>query len=310
MFANSVLESIGDTPLIELTGLRPEGGARILVKWEGANPTGSMKDRMALAMVRGAEREGLLEPGQRIVEYTGGSTGASLAFVCAVDDRPISLVSADCFADEKIRTMRAFGAAVRVLETPEGKVYPGIVDEMEAAVAEVQDETDAYFTHQMENPHQPAGYESMGEEILADCPEITDFVMSYGTGGCLTGNARVFRPEGVRITAVEPAESPLITEGTAGSHNVEGTSAGIVPPLFGDEFEGTPYDDITTVAEADARAMVRKVAKADGLFPGTSTGVNLSAAVEVARTRDPDDVVVTVACDTGLKYLHGNLYVD
>lgn len=301
MHAESVIGAVGDTPLIELPGIRPEGGARILVKWEGANPTGSMKDRMALAMVRGAEAEGRLDPGQRIVEYTGGSTGTSLAFVCAVEDRPLSLVTADCFSDEKIRTMRTFGADLTIHETPEGKIYPGIVDEFEAYVEEIQAETGAYFTHQMENPHQAGGYERMGEEILEACPEITDFVMGYGTAGCLTGNARVLQPEGVHMTTVEPAESPLLTEGSTGSHNMEGVSPGIVPPLLEDE----TYDDVVAIPQTDAAEMARRVAKTDGLFSGTSSGMNLAAAVDIAAERDPDDAVVTVACDTGLKYLHG-----
>ncbi|MFC6732558.1 PLP-dependent cysteine synthase family protein [Haladaptatus sp. DYSN1] len=304
MHAHSVIEAVGNTPLIELPGIRPEGGARIFVKWEGGNPTGSMKDRFALSMIRGARRDGLLDPGQRVVEYTGGSTGSSLAFVCAVMDHPTTMVTADCFAQEKIRTMRAFGAEVIVHETPDGSVYPGIIDDMMAYVEEVKAETEAYHTHQFENPYLLDGYTKMGEEILDDCPDVTDFVMSYGTGGCLTGNAEVLKPAGARITAVEPAESPLLSEGRSGNHHIEGIAVGVNPPIF----EREPYDDVRAPSESTAREMIQRVAKTDGLFGGLSTGLNLAAAVEIANERDPDDAVVTVACDTGLKYLQGDLF--
>lgn len=303
MLADSTLDAVGDTPLVDLSEFGPSGGARTLVKWEGANPTGSMKDRMALAMVRGAERAGELAPDQRVVEYTGGSTGSSLAFVCAATDRPATMVTADCFAEEKIRTMRALGADVIVHETPEGRIYPGFVDDLMEYVDEVVEGTGAYHTDQFVNPHHTEGYAEMGREILADCPDVTDFVMSYGTGGCLVGNGRVLEPEGVRLTAVEPAESPLLTEDRTGSHSVEGVAVGR-PPTGLDELE---YDPLA-VPEAEARETARRLATETGLFAGTSSGLNVAAAVRVAAERDPDDVVVTVACDTGLKYLAGGLF--
>lgn len=306
MYAASALEAVGDTPLVELDGVRPEGGARILAKWEGANPTGSMKDRMAKSAVERAERGGDLEPGQRIVELTGGSTGASLAFVATVTDHPISLVSADCFGEEKRRMMRALGADLEVMETPEGKIYPGIVADMEELVEAVVEETGAYYHDQFNNPHDPAGYASLGEEILRDCPEVTDFVMSVGTGACSTGTARALRDGGAdaTVTLVEPDESAVLSRGETGSHNVEGVAVGIEPPHLEDHL----YDDVVAVPEAEARRTARRVAAEEGLFAGTSTGLNVAAATRVAANRPADAAVVTVAVDTGIKYLDGDLY--
>jgi cysteine synthase A len=302
-------DAIGRTPLIELPRLRPEGGARLLAKWEGANPTGSMKDRMALAMIQGAEREGLLSPGQRVVEYTGGSTGSSLAFVCAALDHPLSIVTADCFSQEKIRTMRALGADVEVLETPEGKVYPGLGGRLMERAKEIQEATGAYWTNQIKNPHQVDGYAGMAREILAECPGITDFVMAVGGGGCATGNARTFREAGahVRTTLVEPAEAPYVsTDSTAGTHGVEGIA--VFPrsklALLRDDL----IDAILSVPEEEGRAMARRLAREEGLLAGTSSGLNLAAAVRVARERPPEASVVTVLVDSGLKYLSGDLY--
>ncbi|WP_158056431.1 PLP-dependent cysteine synthase family protein [Halorussus halophilus] len=306
MQAQSVIGAIGNTPLVELESVRPEGGARVFAKWEGANPTGSMKDRMALSAIENAERDGDLEPGQRVVELTGGSTGASLALVCSVTDHPLSIVSADCFAEEKIRMMRALGADVTVMETPEGKIYPGIIDDMERLVEEIIEDTGAYYHDQFNNPHLPAGYAGLAEEILADCPDLTDFVMGVGTGACSMGTARVFRENSsnVDVTLVEPEESPVLSRGETGSHNVEGVAVGFEPP----HLEEHLYDDVVAIPEAEGRWMTRQIAAEDGLFAGTSTGLNIAAAKRVAAGRPEDAAVVTVAVDTGLKYLDGDLY--
>ncbi|HSD29011.1 MAG TPA: cysteine synthase family protein [Vicinamibacteria bacterium] len=309
MTSRRAIEAIGRTPLLDLQKLRPEGGARILAKWEGANPTGSMKDRMALAMIQGATREGRLSPGQRVVEYTGGSTGSSLAFVCAALGHPLSIVTADCFSEEKIRTMRALGAEVEVLKTPEGKVYAGLGARLMERAREIQKETGAYWTNQVHNPHQTEGYAGMAREILAECPGVTDFVMAVGGGGCVTGNARTFREAGVavRTTLVEPAEAPYISaDSTAGTHRVEGIA--VFPrsrlPLLRDDL----IDAIVGVPEEEGRAMARRLAREEGLLAGTSSGLNLVASVRIARERPPQANVVTVLVDTGLKYLTGDLY--
>lgn len=306
MQTKSALEAIGETPLIELESVRPDGGARIFVKWEGANPTGSMKDRMAVAIIRGAEADGELEAGQHVVEFTGGSTGSSLALVCGVSEYPLTLVTADCFAEEKIRTMRALGADVEVLETPDGEIHPGLMDEWRERVHEIVEELDAFFTDQFHNDHHLEGYRPLGAEIVADCPVISDFVMGVGTGGGAMGTAAGIREErdDVTVTLVEPSESSTLTEGESGSHTIEGVALGIDPPFV----EADQYDDAIAVPEETAYRVAGQIARNDGVFAGTSTGLNVAAAVEVARDRDPTDAVVTIAVDTGLKYLHGDLY--
>lgn len=306
MRATSPLDAIGNTPLVEISRLRPEGGARIFLKWEGANPTGSMKDRMALAMIRGAEREGLLKPGQRVVEYTGGSTGSSLALVCAAKGYPLTAVTADCFAKEKIDTMRAFGADVEVLKTPEGKVYPGLFARFEERAREIVQKTGAYWTHQMSNPHQLEGYGAMGDEILGDCPGVTDFVMAVGTAGCAMGNAQALRQSkpDIRVTLVEPEEAAFLSKGVKGSHRVEGIALSIRPPLLDDRL----YDDVLAVPEEEGRSCARRLARDEGILAGASSGLNVAAAIRVASGLSPDEAVVTVAIDSGLKYLNGDLF--
>lgn len=306
MDEHGALAAIGDTPLIELDSVRPEGGARVYAKWEGANPTGSMKDRMALSMIRGARADGDLDPGGHVIEYTGGSTGSSLALVCGVLDHPLTLVTADCFATEKIDTMRALGAELDVIETPDGEVYPGILDDFRARVDALATERDAYPTDQFENEYNPAGYRPLGREIVTQCPDVADFVMAVGTGGAAMGTARGIHEErpDVRISVVEPAESAVLSGGDPGSHSIEGVALGLHPPFL----EPDAYDEAMAIPEARAREMARQVARGDGLFAGTSTGLNVAAAVEVARERDPDEAVVTIGVDTGLKYLHGDLY--
>jgi cysteine synthase A len=307
MTAVSTLEAVGATPLVELDAVRPADGARVLAKWEGANPTGSMKDRMAVAIVRGAREREELAPGQRVAEYTGGSTGTSLAMVCAALDHPVTLITADCFATEKVRTMRAFGADVEVLETPHGQIHPGLIDDWQERLDDVVEETGAYWTDQLHNTDALDGYATLGEEILADFPGVTEFVMGVGTGGCAMGTARALRAErDVRVTVLEPAESPYLSAGEGGDHTVEGLAVVEQPPLLDDDL----YDNVRTVPEAEGRAMARRLASEEGLFGGTSTGLNVAAAVEIAAERDPNDVVVTVACDTGLKYLDDDLFVE
>jgi len=301
----SPLEAVGATPLIELDTIRPTDGARIYVKWEGANPTGSMKDRMAVAIIRAARDRGELEPGQRVVEYTGGSTGSSLAMVCAALDHPITLLTADCFATEKIRTMRAFGGNVEVLETPNEQVHPGLIDEWQARLDAVVEETGAFWTDQLKNTDALDGYAALGEEILGDAPDVTDFVMGVGTGGCAMGTARALRAErNVRVGLVEPAESSYLSDGEGGDHNVEGLAVVDDPPLLDEDL----YDEVSPIPEDEGRAMARQLAAEEGLFVGTSTGLNVAAAVEIATECDSDEVVTTVACDTGLKYLDGGLF--
>lgn len=302
----NALEGVGDSPMIALPSIRSPGGASVHVKWEGANPTGSLKDRMALAMIEAARERGDLEPGDPVVEFTGGSTGSSLAFVCAVLGHPFHVVTADCVAEEKIASMRALGARVEVVETPNGASYDGLFDDLRREALRIRDESGAYFTDQFNNQDQLEGYRALGREILEQRPDVDEFAMIVGTGGCAMGTARALRESGrdVRISVVEPAESPVVSDGRAGEHSVQGTAIVEEPPLV----DGEAYDAVRTIPAEEGIECVREIASEEGLLVGTSTGVNVAAARRIAAERDPDDVVVTVACDTGLKYLSDGLY--
>jgi cysteine synthase A len=302
----TILRAIGNTPLIELRKLRPTGGARVLVKYEGGNPTGSMKDRMALAMVDNARRDGRLPPGHPVVELTGGSTGTSLALVCSVLGHPLTIVTNDAVAREKIDMTRALGATVEVIATPEGKVHPGLVPQMRARVEAIANATGAWWADQFRNRHQLDGYAPMAAEILRDCADVTHFVHIVGTAGSSMGIARALRAAkpGVRVRLVEPASSPWLSAGRGGSHNVEGTAGVPSPPLL----DRSLYDDVVAVDEQEGRAMARALAREEGVFAGTSTGLNILAACQLAATLPASAAVVTVGADTGLKYLAGDLY--
>ncbi|HUR69480.1 MAG TPA: cysteine synthase family protein [Candidatus Thermoplasmatota archaeon] len=303
---STILGTIGDTPLLELTALRPPGGARVVVKIEGANPTGSMKDRMALAMIEGARREGRLAPGHPVVELTGGSTGTSLALVCRALGHPLSIVTNDAVAREKIDMTRALGARVEVIRTPEGKVHPGLVPEMRARVEAIVKETGAFWTDQFNNAHQVEGYATLAAEVLRAEPDVTHFVHIVGTAGSSMGVSKALRAArpGVGVRLVEPASSPWLTAGRGGSHGVEGTAGVPKPPLL----QRALYDDVVAIDEQEGRAMARQLAREEGVFAGTSTGLNVVAALQLAATLPASATVLTIAVDTGLKYLAGDLY--
>lgn len=298
----SVLDTIGATPVVRIA----DGSTSVLVKIEGRNPTGSYKDRMALAMIRGAESRGDLRPGRRVVEFTGGSTGSSLAFVCAVLGYPLSLVSSDAFSPEKLRTMRAFGADLTVVPSDGGRITPDLFDRMRAEVHRIIERDDAYWTDQFHNADAIEGYVRMGEELCAQVATVDVFCAGVGTAGMFVGVGRALRSSfpAVRLVALEPASSPFLTSGHGGPHRVEGIGTGIVPPLL---IPGS-YDEARIVAEEDARAMARELARTHGLFAGTSSALNIVAAFDLARAAGPDATVATVAVDTGLKYLAGDLF--
>ncbi len=300
------LSAIGDSPMIDLPALSPADGADVSVKWEGVNPTGSLKDRMALAMIEAARERGDLAPGEPVVEFTGGSTGSSLAFVCAALDHPFSVVTADCVAEEKVSSMRALGARVEVVETPNGAPHDGLFADLRGAAERIAEEEGAYFTNQFENSDQLDGYAALGREILEQRPGVDEFVMTVGTGGCAMGTARALRAADadVRVSVVEPAESPVLTDGTTGEHSVQGTAIVGSPPLV----DADLYDRVYTIPNAEGVECVREIATEEGLLVGTSTGMNVAAARRIAAGRDPDERVVTIACDTGLKYLSEGLY--
>jgi len=305
--ASSVLQAIGQTPLVQLTRVVAPGSADVLVKLELANPTGSYKDRMALAMIEGAEARGALRPGMRVVEFTGGSTGSSLGMVCAAKGYRFVALSSDAFAQEKLLTMTAFGAELRIVPSDGGKVTPALFDRFRAEIATLAAEPETFWTDQFHNADAIEGYAGIGRELLEQTGGRLDvFCGAVGTGGMLAGVARALR-EGwshARIVALEPAESPAMTGGRGGAHRVEGIATGSVPPHMADR----PYDEARAIPEADARAMAQRLAREEGLLVGTSSGLNIAAAVALARELGPGKVVATVVVDSGLKYLAGDLF--
>jgi cysteine synthase A len=299
---STILDRIGGTSLVALRGLTPASGARILVKLESENPTGSMKDRMALAVIAAAEADGRLPRNGGVVEFTGGSTGVSLALVCAVKRYPLHIVSSDAFAKEKLDHMRVLGAEVTIVPSDGGRMTEKLTRDMiEAARATARD-TGAFWPDQMSNLDQLAAYHRMADEIwTATGGRVDALVHSVGTAASLRGLAtglRSRRPD-IRIVAVEPAESPVLAGGRSGAHKIDGIGAGYVVPLW----EAGLADRIEAVSTADARMMAFRLAREEGLFGGTSTGCNIVAALRVAEDMGPHATVVTVMADTGMKYL-------
>ncbi len=301
----SGLDAIGGTPVVRLDNLPRGNSAEVWVKIEGANPTGSYKDRMALAMIEGAERDGRLAPGQPVVEYTGGSTGSSLAYVCAVTGHPLRIVSSDAFAPEKIKTMRAFGADVELIPSPAG-ITPDLIPSMVRRAGEIARETGAFPTDQFNNTDMIDGYRRLGEELLEQLGGIDAFCAYVGTAGCFLGTTRALREKlpALHRVALEPAESPVLSGGEPGTHHVEGGGVGYWPP----QLRRTDFDEVLAIPEADGFAMARRAARAEGIFSGPSTGVNLVAALRLAERLGPGHRVVTVQVDSGMKYLSGTLY--
>lgn len=302
--APDVLGSIGKTPLIQLVKMPRREGAEVWVKWEGANPTGSMKDRMALAMVEGAERRGELPPGGRVVEYTAGSTGSSLAMVCAAKGYRAHFVTSDAFAEEKLRTMQAFGARLDLVPSEERKITPPLIQAMIDRARTLADAPDTFWTDQLNNPDNREAYHAMAEEILeATDGRLDAFVMAAGTGtgGCFSGNAEVLKerlPE-VHCVAVEPAGSRHLSGGPPGHTRIEGIGPGFLPAIMRMDL----VDEILAVSDEDAMRTARRLAQEEGIFGGTSSGANVFAALQVAQTLGPGRRVVTVIVDSGLKYL-------
>ena len=304
---DSVLHAIGRTPLVRLRKLVSPGSADVLVKLEYYNPTGSYKDRMALAMIEGAEARGALRPGMRVVEFTGGSTGSSLALVCAVKGYRFAPVSSDAFAKEKLDTMRAFGADLLVVASDGGKITPPLFDKMRAEVKRMLAEGNTFWTDQFNNQDAITGYMEIGRELIEQTGGRVDvFCGAVGTAGMLAGVSRALKAGGcpARIVALEPASAPLLTQGHGGAHRVEGIAPGFVPP----HLTAGVYDEARTVDEAEARAMANRLAREEGVFAGTSSALNVVAALAIARELGPGKVVATVAIDTGLKYLAGDLF--
>ena len=301
-----MLGLVGSTPVVQVEHLVEPGMAEVWVKLESENPTGSYKDRMALAMIEGAERDGRLSPGQTVVEYTGGSTGSSLAYVCALKGYPLRIVSSDAFAREKLRTIEAFGATLEIVSSPRG-ITAELIQQMIERSREIVEEVDGFATDQFRNHDMVDGYGGLARELLEQLDGTMDAFCAYvGTAGCFVGVTRELRnalPHLYRV-AIEPAESPVISGGEPGTHRIEGGGSGFWPPLL----ERSDLDEVATVSTDDAFAMARRAARENGLWSGPSTGANLTVALELARRLGPGKRVVTPLVDSGLKYLAGDLY--
>ena len=261
---------------------------------------------MALAMIEAAEARGALKPGMRVIEYTGGSTGSSLAMVCAVKGYAFAPLSSDAFAREKIQTMEAFGADVEIVPSEGGKVTPGLFDRFRARIATLKEDPATFWTDQFNNADALHGYRDIGVELLQQIKSIDAFCGAVGTAGMLVGVGRALKAGGsrARIVALEPSGSPMLTTGKGGPHRVEGTAPGFVPPHL------TPddYDEARAIDEGEAREMARRLAREEGIFAGVSSGLNVVAALQLAKELGSGHSVATVAVDTGLKYLAGDLF--
>ncbi len=298
----NILHCIGTTSMLPLCRVVPANGARILLKMEAENPTGSMKDRMALAMVEAAEADGRLTKGGSVVEYTGGSTGVSLALVCAVKGYPLDIVTSDAFAREKLEHMKQLGARLQVIPSDNGKMTAALTRNMIETARAIADKPHHFWTDQLNNSDQLPAYHRMADEIWRQTGgHIDGFVQSVGTAASLRGTAEVLRQrrDSIRIVAVEPAESAVLSGGEPGAHKIDGVGAGFVVPLW----KPGIADEIERVSTDEAAAMSQQLARTEGLFAGTSTGANVIAALRLAERLGPDATVVTIMCDTGMKYL-------
>jgi len=302
------MKAVGKTPLIKLERLAEPGSADIYVKWEGANPTGSMKDRMALAMVEGAEKRGDLKPGGTVVEYTGGSTGSSLAMVCATKGYKAHFASSDAFAKEKLQTMRAFGAELDIIPSGDGKITAKLIDTVIERAKELSKAPNTFWTDQFNNEDNKNAYHAMAREVIDVLGTYVDeFIMGIGTGGCFSGNAETFKDQvpGIKCVAIEPYHVRALSGGdVSGKHKLEGIGSGFIPSICRIDLA----DEIVPVKDEDAQETARKLARIEGIFGGTTSGANVWTAIQRARELGPGKKIVTIIVDSGLKYLSGDLY--
>ena len=302
------MQGIGNTPLIKLKTLTGPDSADVYVKWEGANPTGSMKDRMALSMIEGAERRGALKPGGRIVEYTGGSTGSSLAMVSAIRGYDAHFVTSNGFSEEKLQTMQAFGASLEIVHADGGRLTADVLDRMIARAKELAGQPGTFWPDQVNNMDNKRGYHGMAREILSQMDGAPDeFVMAAGGGGCISGNAEILKEHNpdTRIVAVEPYFVRKVSGGdTSGTHKLEGIGLSFVPRIMRRDL----IDDVIPVKDEDAYSGARMLAQREGVIGGITSGANVWAALRRARELGPGKRIVTVIIDTGLRYLNSDLY--
>ena len=302
MTREGVLALIGSTPLVRLRRCAPPNGAELWIKLEYTNPTGSMKDRMALSMIEGAERDGLLDPGTTVVEYTGGSTGPALALVCGAKGYAAKIVISACFSEERMQLMRALGADLEVIDAAEGpgKVTAEDIHRMVARAAGLAAAPGTYATDQFNNPYVIPGHRDMlGREIWEQTDgRVTAFCHGVGTAGSIMGVAQALRPHGVFIQAHEPAGSAAISGGPKSHFAVQGWT-GIVPP----HWDGAWVDTVEPIGDDEALAMTLRLSREEGIFAGISSGANVAGAHQLAERLGPEAVIVTLAVDTGFKYM-------
>lgn len=304
---STILDSIGRTPLIELRKVVPAGGARVVVKLEGANPTGNMKDRMAKAAIEAAEADGRLKPGGTVVEYTGGSTGASLALVCAAKGYRLKIITSDAFSEEKIRTMQALGAEIILIPSENRRITQDLIGHMIDKARAIAQEPAHWWFDQLNNKDATAGYYPMGEEIWAQTGgRVHAFVQSVGSAHSLNGVATVLRRHNpdLHVIAAEPAESAVLSGQPKGAHRIEGIGIGFTPPYWRSE----TISEIISATSEEASQMCRRVAREEGILVGTSSGLNVIAAMRLAARLGPDATVATIMIDSGLRYLSTDLY--
>ncbi len=305
--AENVLKAIGNTSIVRLNKVVPRDSANVFVKLEWENPTGSMKDRMAQAMIAEAEEDGRLMKGGTVVEYTGGSTGTSLALICAVKGYRLRIVSSDAFSKDKLDHMKALGADMTIIPSHGEGITKKLIEEMIEKAREFSKESSTYWTDQLNNDDHVAGYYQLGEEIWQQTKGNVDaFVQVIGTAASIRGTTTILKKHNsnIKTFAVEPAESPVLSEGKSGSHGIGGIGIGFTPPLW----DPTIADEIITISTEEAKAMARRLAKEEGLFAGISSGANVAAAIKIAERLESNATIVTLMVDSGLKYLSGDLF--
>ena len=303
----NILETVGNTPIVKLEKIIPSGCGEVYVKLEANNPTGSKKDRMALSMIEGAEKRGDLKEGMSVIEYSGGSTGAGLAFVCAIKGYRFRLITADVFGKEKIGLMRALGADLEVIKSEDGKITRELIGKMIKRAEEISSEPNTFFTDQLNNSDVIEGFVPLGDEILQQLDGKVDAICdTIGTAGTLMGIAKSFKDKGVesKIIALEPSSSPILSKGIKGAHNVEGVGLGFIPAIYNSKY----VDDVFAIEESLARQTCKELASKEGIFCGTSSGMNVAGAIKLSKSLGPKSKVVAIACDTGLKYLSEGLF--
>jgi cysteine synthase len=308
MTANTtILQAIGNTSIVQLSKVVPPGGAKVFVKLEWENPTGSMKDRVAQAMISRAEEDGRLRPGDTIVEYTGGSTGISLALICVAKGYHLQIVTSDAFSKDKLKQMSAYGAELTLVPSEGGRTTKKLILDMIEAARIISQKPHTYWTDQLNNLDSITGYFPLGEELWSQTNgKLNAFVQCVGTAASSRGVATVLKRHNpkLKIVIVEPAESAVLSGGQAGPHKIEGVGIGYTPPLW----DPSLVDEVIAVSTDDAKAMARRLAREEGLFAGTSSGANVSAAIRVAEQLGPEARVTTLMVDSGLKYLSTDVY--